>query len=324
MKFFQQIGLRFRRPAFQIQYWSFGLLGIVVLLIANSSPWPNKFWQDFLVDISVVFFGVALVQFVWDKLGGDPLTKMMQVLIDVGEGNLGIERIWPKREIWMNDNEEGLIKWHKWVCKAKQVEIVSNTFWINWLEEEEFRKMLLKGIQKKDLFRLLIYDPESDLVRMRAADEKEIAIKGNFEMQNEIIKALKELAEGINSMGASSKQEIIEQMENSVGRWKEIQGMKEGPEKERKHEEMEKTSKGLEIRMTSRCLHFAQVIRADNQMLVTFYLSGKSGKPCPTMQLRGPRTEYFERYSEQFKILWRRGRALTFVDLEDLVSRFTV
>jgi hypothetical protein len=81
-------------------------------------------------------------------------------------------------------------------------------------------------------------------------------------------------------------------------------------------EGVKKSRKGSEISLTHRFPHYAQMIRADNRMLVAIYLSGKSGSPSPTTQLRGPHSAYFTTYAEQFDILWERGKRVDFNELQ--------
>jgi len=45
-------------------------------------------------------------------------------------------------------------------------------------------------------------------------------------------------------------------------------------------------------------------------MLVVTYLSGQTGGPSPTMQLRGPESTYFAKYERQFETMWDRGEPL--------------
>jgi hypothetical protein len=67
--------------------------------------------------------------------------------------------------------------------------------------------------------------------------------------------------------------------------------------------------KNLEVRLT-KALHLAQVILADERMIVVIYLSGKSGNSCPVLQPKGPLSSYFRKYLEQFEILWRLAKPL--------------
>jgi hypothetical protein len=65
------------------------------------------------------------------------------------------------------------------------------------------------------------------------------------------------------------------------------------------------------LRLTTEIPHPAQIIRADERMLVAIYLSGKAGSPSPTMQLRGSDSIYFRKYEDQFITFWERTEPLS-------------
>jgi hypothetical protein len=74
------------------------------------------------------------------------------------------------------------------------------------------------------------------------------------------------------------------------------------------------------VGLTSRSQHLAQVIRADDHILVAVYLSGKGGSPSPTFQVRGPETAYFRTYTEQIEILWERCRKVSDDEIYQIVA----
>jgi hypothetical protein len=65
----------------------------------------------------------------------------------------------------------------------------------------------------------------------------------------------------------------------------------------------------LKVRLTTWALHPVQIIQADKLLLLSLYLSGKSGTPSPTMQLVSG-SSYFDKYAEQFEIMWDWGTPL--------------
>lgn len=65
--------------------------------------------------------------------------------------------------------------------------------------------------------------------------------------------------------------------------------------------------KRVEIRLTTNYMHFAQIVRVDNRMLVALYLSGKAGIPFPTFQLYGSEAIWFRTFLEQFSTTWSRA-----------------
>jgi hypothetical protein len=246
-----------------------------VYYVANSPV-----WNEILLQFAVTFAAVGVLQVLWDFLGGEPLElridevkdevreiqTSVDLLSDLVDGNIGIERIWADRRSWQSDQEDGLTAWQERVCQAEQVDIVSNTLWINWMQEDH-RKRLFKNIIGGARVRMIVYEPGSEVQQLRAWDE--IDVPG--QMEAEIKATLLRLAEDEKALPEAARQ-------------------------------------NLQLRLTFRSVHSAQIIRADDRMLVATYLSGKSGSPSPTMQLRGVESSYFQKYAEQIEILWERAK----------------
>jgi hypothetical protein len=255
-------------------------------------------WQNLITSIATTFIGVGIINYLWDFLGGDPIEVKVaegfdalesqigsikltsKVLSDISEHNIGIERIWCARRDWDNDLQDGLEIWQKRVCKAHEVAIVSNTFWTRWFDDEKFRKGFFNNIALGAKIRLLIYDPNSEILQFRAKDENDPKNRMGSQMQTEIVSTLHRLAEGLDNLTPRAR-------------------------------------KGLEVRLSHQFYHPAQIIWADNQILVSNYLSGKSGSPSPTFQVMEP-SEYFSLYKEQIEILWSRGKPISTNDMKKM------
>jgi hypothetical protein len=212
---------------------------------------------------------------------GEIVARFEPLLKDLLQGNIGIERIWPNRRAWQTDPTDGLRIWQQRACKSKNVSILSNTLWNNWMhQEEEFRNGLFSNIASGAHVRILIYDPESDILAHRSILERDVP----GEMQQEIKATLVRLAQGRNDLPISAR-------------------------------------KNLEVSLTTRTLHPVQMIRTGERMLVATYLVGKSGGPSPTMQLNGSDSAYFQKYAEQFKTLWGWAKPLTEDEQFDEIQR---
>lgn len=268
-------------PSYRLRLLFFVTLGAVAILA--SLIVKNSFWQDILSNFAVTFAAVGFIDFMWDILGGEPMeanmlvsfgevnqkidaiNQSMTVVSDLLNNQIGIERIWPSRSYWHSDQIDGSLQWIQRVCQAKRVDIVSNTF-SAWAKNPDFRKDLFKAIEKGTKFRLLIYDPDSSVLRDRSKHEKTTNMN-LVEMQIEIKKTLILFSEERRTLSKKSKD-------------------------------------NLKIRLTQEYYHPTQIIRADEKMLVTFYLAGKTGAPAPTIQILGSEAAYFKIYAEQFEILW--------------------
>ena len=315
-------------PVYRTKLAFFVLLGIVVVMLAVFFR-SDVFWSSVLVQFAVTFTAVGLLELLWDFVGGEPtalrleeikkevddikisqqtveeikselktikssvdlleevkaevdrLKPPMIVLSDLMDQNIGLERIWPNRRAWQGDLTDGLLIWQGRVCNAKTVEIVSSTLWNNWVHQNSFRNELFKSIAGGAQVRILIYDPDSDVLRQRAKDEKDVP----GEMEQEIKATLLRLAEGWRDLSPSAKE-------------------------------------GFQLRLTTRTLHPVHMIRADERMLIAIYLSGQSGGPCPTFQIRSSESAYFRTYSEQFQTLWGRAQQVDSKGFERILKDY--
>ncbi|HKZ82600.1 MAG TPA: hypothetical protein VJ793_02960 [Anaerolineae bacterium] len=286
-----------RQPLYRARLAVFMLLGVVLFLAALLVN-PSLSVSSILIDFAIVFVAVGLISFMWDFLGGDPIelqitrhfselhdrldsTRLsMSVLSDIVDRNIGIERIWPNRGVWATDPDDGPAVWKERVYQAKKVDMVSNTLWSGWFGHETFRTEFFKRLANGNSARILIYDPRSSLVGLRATDEQD----PQTQIRTEIKSTLEMIARGREGLNDVAK-------------------------------------KNLEIRLTTSHYHLAQIIRVDGRVLVTIYLSGKSGTPSPILQLRGPDTEYFKTYLEQIEILWRRGREVSDDEFRQILAK---
>jgi hypothetical protein len=197
------------------------------------------------------------------------LERIMNLPSDLIEHKIGIQRIWPDRETWQESRSEGLKVWRERVCKAKRVSIMSNTLWNNWMKNTKFREELFQRIGNGDL-KLRILIYGPDTDAASLRARIEKDVEG--QMRNEIESTLYKVAQGRNGLS-------------------------------------EPVKKNLKVRLTTWALHPVQIIKADKIMLLSLYLSGKTGTPSPTMQL-GFGTSYFGTYTEQFEIMWDWGKLL--------------
>lgn len=290
MNFNKQIRRLWAIPSYRIRLLFFVILGTATIL--GSLLIENQYWQGILSNFAVTFTAVGLIDFLWDILGGEPMETNMNnsfievnnkidsinqsigVIADLANFQIGIERIWPTRREWEKDARDGLAIWKKRVCQAKQVDIVSTTFYTRWGSDEDFWRDLVDSINRGTKFRLLIYKPDSDALRIRSETEDDPKIGETTEMKMGIHSTLQKIAKNMRGLSKEAR-------------------------------------KNFEVRLNSKFYQLAQIIRADKQILVAIYLSKKTGSPSPTFQVAGPDSTYFKTYSQQFEILWEYGNEIT-------------
>jgi hypothetical protein len=309
----------FSAREFRLNQLIFLLVG--AFLFSISFLIPDKFWADVVKDFAITFVAVAVVQFLWNVLGGDPLeleiktsTDMLNqelddaearlgehitsvnknvdtlkdslyLLADLIDGNIGIERLWPERRKWRDDDQAGLEVWHEWVCQADDVTIISNTLWNSWMHHETFREKFFENLKRGANIKIVVFHPTSPLLELRAKDEKDPKTFGVQQMQSEIISTLSLIVEMLDNVEDNAR-------------------------------------KRFEVRLMHDYMLLSQIIRADDRMLVALYLSGKTGSPSPTFQIKGTQTKYFQKYLEQTDIHWERSEKLDFNELKELLNKF--
>jgi hypothetical protein len=131
----------------------------------------------------------------------------------------------------------------------------------------------------------LLLDPEGDILRVRARDEMENLDDPSREnhMRSEICMTMSRIYE----CGLRLKEQ----------------------EKE-----------NIQLRVAKDFMFFSQIIRADNMLLISLYLSGKSGRPFPTIQIKDSSTAWFRTYTDQFLINWNRSRSIDFDEMKNFTQ----
>ncbi len=297
MNFNKQIKNLWSIPSYRIRLLFFVVLGASAIL--GSLLTGNSYWQDMLSNFAVTFIAVGLIDFIWDLLGGEPmeekmnssfveinnkidsLNQTMGVVADLTNYQIGIERIWSTRREWERDAKDGLAIWKKRVCHADQVDIVSNTFYTRWANDEDFWRDLIDTLNRGTRVRLLIYNPVSELLQLRSENEDDTRVDGLSQMKMEIYSTLEKIKKNRKKLNGDAE-------------------------------------RNFEVRLNSKLYQLAQIIRADRQILVALYLSKTGGSPSPTFQVAGPDSAYFKTYSQQFNILWENGEEMTDDDISGM------
>jgi hypothetical protein len=144
---------------------------------------------------------------------------------------------------------------------------MSNTFWNNWFKEDSFVSNFCEAVERAD-FR----------ARLLLYDPNSQAAR------------LREMDEEWEAVA----HEMTLEIKRTLARLGKIQERR-GP------------GERLEVRLTTENIQVAQIIRADDRMLVALYLSGRTGGHSPTLQLVGPATKFFNTYEDQFELMWERA-----------------
>lgn len=184
------------RSQYRVRILVFILLFAILILTAQGIG-RDKLSGQLIFEFAVTIGAVAALQILWDFLGGDPVETAIDSLsrnsVTKGEfsevtnkikllyqdisllGDIeqtGVDRLWPTRKIWQSDENDGLEIWKERIIKAENVDILSDSFWSNWFQSQDFRVAFENRIrEKKGRTRLLIFRPYSPAVRQRSYDQ---------------------------------------------------------------------------------------------------------------------------------------------------------
>ena len=282
-----------RARGYRLRLIIFVLLGLTIFL-ASALLEDHPSLRDAALEFGVAFSAVGLISFLWDFLGGDPIEHRLQSRLSDLDGHLdtvhrsltassdvvtlGVERMWPNRREWEHDPSDGLEVWKTRLCQAREINVVSITFW-RWMRDGQFGEAFFDNLARGATAAIVIYHPSAPVSLRRAKDEKD---RTGQKMKTEIESTLRSLAERRDHLAGKRK--------------------------------------NLTVGLTTKFGHFAQIIRADDRILIASYLSGQTGAPSPTMQLRGVDTLYFAKYLEQIKIVRERSQPLHDADFADILN----
>jgi|GEM_PF-5858671 len=201
----------------------------------------------------------------------DSIQRSTAVLADIVDRNIGIERIWPNRRAWANDPSSAGME--AWKKRACQAKEVDIVS--NTLWSNWFQDLQFR----EEFFASMAGKTRARiLIYDYLSDALQLRARDEngdlMGMQYEIRLTLKNIACHRDELPPAAKEK-------------------------------------LQVHLTTWSYHLAQIVRADDHMLVATYLSGKSGSPSPTFQVKGPDTAYFRTYQGQIDILWNRGREVS-------------
>ena len=300
MNYNKQIKHLWGIPSYRIRLLFFITLGGAAILASLLAT--DTFWRDLLSNFAVTFAAVGVINFMWDIVGGEPMeatminsftevndridkvNQSMSVVADLVNNNIGIERIWSTRRDWEKDATDGIAAWKKRVAQAKHIDIASNTFYTRWANDDDFLEELFDSINNGSKFRLVVYDPDLEILQVRSENEDDPKIGTTSQMKMEIHSTLEKIAKIANSLGNNAKE-------------------------------------NFEVRLNFKYYQLAQIIHADRQVLVAHYLCKKSGSTSPTLQILGPDLTFFHTYTQQFQILWADGKILSIEDIHKFLKK---
>lgn len=253
--------------------WIFWLLGGCSIAIAiMSSALPGKLWSlisDITLNIGMAIIAVSMIDWIWRRVGGDPLTTAIfelrtttALLADLTSS--GIKRLFINRGS-ASERKNYIMKK---ISQAKEVDMLGIALRSGWSSAPEFQELLKNQARKdKTSFRIIVFDPMSKIVIQRAAEED-----GKPSMR---------IAES-----AASTLRVLEEIKNSL------------PKRDRD---------SIKIKVVKDTSIYCSIIRVDETILVTKYLLHLSGTNSETIEIEGKDTNYYKFYMDEFNAMWNRS-----------------
>lgn len=255
-------------------FWSLGIILVllsVILRLVGASIAFWQFWADLSLNVGVSVLAVSIVDFLWRRLGGDPIMAAIHrlhtvtaLLRDLEES--GIERIYVSR-----DQFQGKKELLDHMRAGRQVDLVGITLQHGWANDPELRDILAKRAgHGKCHFRIMVFHPDSGVVKQRDKEEAE-----EFNPKSARV-----------SSDAGTSLNIFSQIRSGLP--KEDQPF-------------------LEIRAIFETNLYCSIIRVDNMMLVSQYLISRRGSKSPTLEVRGAHSPFYQMYAKEFNQTWTRA-----------------
>lgn len=246
--------------------------GVIVVVSILTSLISGDFWQivsDISLNIGISVIAVSIVDWIWRRIGGDPLMNAIMelrsattLLADLNE--TGIKRVFVKRE---EASERKRLLMEK-MKMASEVDMMGISLRSGWSSSPDFQEILQKracnGMTK---FRIMVMDPDKPVTAQRALEEDG---KKSNRIADNSIKTLSTLLTIKNSLPPSNQDSI-------------------------------------KIKVIQETNIYCSVIRADNIILVTKYLFHLSGTSSETVEVVGKDTSFFKLYDEEFNAMWNQA-----------------
>jgi hypothetical protein len=257
------------------------LLLFVSYLLRPTSPQTDSFFSSAFSNAAFVLLTVAMVDWLWGLLGGEPISKTlidlkqsfhlfdmnMQSYIDIiGDSHkAGVMRIFSHagefeaQSIWMRRLE----------AAQHEVDLMGYTLQ-TWATGHNFVEEILKLVQKGVKVRVLIMDEtnpsfDSILSKSQTPDPHATLVRAELQQSKKIFNEIELLVRDMKTSHPSGSFELLA------------------------------VQKGLIM---------CHICRIDDKMVVIAYLYCALASLSPLMVIQGQKTKMFEVYQKQFEQLW--------------------
>ena len=250
-------------------------LAVAITLLVLYWVFQEETWAPVFLALAAALIAIVLVEIIWKLYGGDPITRAIAGVYGAIAGlrtSTSLLRDLEGTGIERIHAQRGFTafkNWYNLINSAQQVDMIGIALRRDWTAREEFVKIVQnRAKERKCTFRILVLEPNPE----SPVTKQRMVEQGDIERR--IV------------ADAAFTLRVFDQMRNELD------------DEAREHIKT-KVVRGSNL--------YCFVIRADDRILVTNYLSHLTGSALPTMEIHGRDTSFFQVFAAEFERMWELG-----------------
>jgi len=270
--------------------WAYGLFILVAIILLLVSwilfIFEKEPWAGMTLNVGASVLVVVIVEFLWRKItGGDPITRaiasLYSAITELGEmRSAGITSIKNKRRDL--ENSEYAALWCRLLENAKEVDLMAFTLSSQFGGKKDIMTALEDAISLNLCqVKVLTFHPYSDTTTPDSVASRRI------DEENLIPEAGGARARFMGSLEQTRRQfEAVRDKFSTDLRRQEC----------------------LKIAETQQITMYMSIIRIDERMWVSPYLSSVKGGDSPVFEITGTQTPLFNLFNKEFEHMWKHAK----------------
>lgn len=236
----------------------------------ETPQWYSNFAYEAVFEIGFVLVGVFLTDIVWNLVGGDPSEQYQKMLMN-SNTLLGDAMRTGLIGIVAASNEMGTSQdWLNILKDAKKEVFLQGYTLLIWTRSDSFRETLLRLAKNGVRIRLLFMDENAQYLKV-GVNDRQISELTVANVQQEIQSMTTYMDAVLSDFAAIHNRRV----KGSI----EYKKLKDG-------------------------LISSQIVRVDDKLFVTPYLSAVNTSHCPLYKIQGEKAPLFHKYVNDFEHMW--------------------
>lgn len=256
-----------------VAYVFFLVLAITMLVL--YWVFRAETWSPVFLALASALIALVLVEVIWKLLGGDPITRAIagvyRVIADLRTSTSLLRDLEGTgiERVHPQRRFTDFDNWYKFIRSAQEVDMMGISLRRDWTAREEFVGIVRgRAEERKCIFRILVLEPNpASPITHQRMVEED-----------------------------DPSERIIANNRFTLDTFKRIRDNLKGETKEH-----------IKIRVVQRSNLYCFIVRADDRLLVSTYLSHLTGSASPTMEIRGRDTSFFQLFADEFERMWELG-----------------